>query len=331
MSFWQEKNRWKMLVNSNQAEKILKIWDFQIEKRSIWLWKYGFFLLWIEINKLQINKLTNLEQDLMNLCKKENTLFIQIETFDLNLRVENWEKNNNSALIKGTRGILKNDFQKNIDFKFFKSWYYKKFITPYTAIIDLEKSEEQILSEMKPKGRYNIRLAQKKNIKVDIVDKTDNNIKIFYDLMLETTSRDKFSWNTFSYYKNFLEFIDNSKLLIAYFEEKAIAAWIFIFDKEYSIYYYWASTNESNYRNLMAPYLLQWEAIREAKKIWSMYYDFLWVSSPWEKNSSLAWVTDFKLKLTKDVANVSNSYIRINNKILYKILRVFRFVKSKIT
>jgi lipid II:glycine glycyltransferase (peptidoglycan interpeptide bridge formation enzyme) len=43
-----------------------------------------------------------------------------------------------------------------------RDFYYKKFITPYTAIIDLNLSEDEILSLMKPKGRYNIRLAEKK-------------------------------------------------------------------------------------------------------------------------------------------------------------------------
>ena len=226
--------------------------------------------------------------------------------------------------------FLKNNSQKNIKFKHFKSWFYKKFITPYTAIINLEKTEEEILASMKPKWRYNIHLAEKKWIKVDFVDKTDKNIKIFYDLMIETTSRDKFAWNSLSYYKIFLKEIETSKLVIAYFEDKAIASWIFIFDKELSIYYYWASTNDKKYRNLMAPYLLQWTAIKKAKEIWSKYYDFLWIASPWEKNSSLAWVTDFKLKLTQDIVNVSESYIWIDNKLKYRILNILRWIKSKI-
>ena len=32
----------------------------------------------------------------------------------------------------------------------------------------------------------------------------------------------------------------------------------------------------------------------------SKIYDFLWVATPWEKNSVLSWVTDFKLKLTPE-------------------------------
>lgn len=314
MSFWQEKTRWDMLIRSNQAEKIIFLDNILIEKRSIWFGQYWLFLLWINLEKLK-----DIDKKLTNLCKQESSLFIQLETYNLdNYRQEYIDKNNCP--------------QWNIlsTLKLFKHWYYKKFITPYTAIIDLSKTEAELLSEMKPKWRYNIKLAEKKEIKVIEAKKTDKSIQIFYDLILETTSRDGFSGNNFFYYKTFLDTIENSSLLIAYKDDKAIAAWIFVFDKGVSIYYYWASTNNSEYRNLMAPYLLQWTAIKKAKEIWSKYYDFLWIATPWDINSSLSWVTDFKLKFTKDIVNISDSYIWINNKFLYKLIEFVRKMKGKV-
>jgi len=289
-----------MLINSKQAEKIIIVNWLQIEKRKIALWKFWLFIIWID--EKDIKKVEKNEKKLKDLCKKENCLFIQIET-------------------------LNYSWIKNKKLKWFKNWYYKKFITPYTAIIDLKNEEEDILKEMKPKGRYNIKLAWKKWVEIKEVEKTEDNIKLYYNLMSETTSRNWFAWNNIDYYIKFLDNIDNSKLLLAYFEDKVIAGWIFIFDNELSIYYYWASTSDNKYRNLMAPFLLQWEAIKIAKKSWSKIYDFLWIATPWEKNSSLSWVTDFKMKLTKDKINVSDSYIYINNKIIYfviKLLKKFR-------
>jgi len=300
MSFWQEKNRWNMLIKSKQADKIFEVDNLQIEKRSIGFGQYGLFVLWIEREKSTI-----VDKKLIDLCRQEKSLFIQIETYD----------------IVDSRQVI---VDKN-----YKVWYYKKFITPYTAIIDLSKTEEIILSEMKPKWRYNIKLAEKKEIKVIEVDKSLDNVKIFYDLMMETTSRDWFSWNKLEYYKTFLDTILTSSLLIAYKDDKPIASGIFIFDNEVSIYYYWASTNDREYRNLMAPYLLQWTAIKKAKSIWSKYYDFLWIATPWDGDSSLAWVTDFKLKLTKDVVNVSESYIWVRNMWLYKWICFLRKMKGK--
>jgi lipid II:glycine glycyltransferase (peptidoglycan interpeptide bridge formation enzyme) len=46
---------------------------------------------------------------------------------------------------------------------------------------------------MKPKGRYNIKLSDKKLVECIVVEKTNDNIQDFFNLMYETTSRDKFS------------------------------------------------------------------------------------------------------------------------------------------
>jgi len=288
-----------MLKKSGQVSDYFEVdWIF-VEKRSIWLWEFWLFVLWIE---KEINE--KIFQKLKKLTKKENCLFIQIETI-------NYENNLN---------ILNE--------KILNKWYYKKFITPYTAIINLEKSEEDILANMKPKWRYNIKLARKKWVEVEIVSKTKENIKSYYDLMLETTSRDNFSGNSFEYYKIFLESLEKSKLILAKKDWVVIAWGIFIFDKDVSIYYYWASTSKKEYRNLMAPYLVQWTAIIYAKSIKSKIYDFLWVASPEEKNSSLTWVTDFKKKLTKDIRKVSESYIFVNKKFKYFLINFLRKLKK---
>lgn len=294
MSIWQTKSWQKMLKKSGQVSEFFELNNIFIEKRKVALGEYWLFILWFE-NKLNQKDINNL----IEFCKKEKCLFIQIETLD---------------------------YYKKTEFKInnFKKWYYKKFITPYTSVIDLNQTEDEILSKMKPKWRYNIKLAIKKWIEVKEVEKTDENMKKYYDLMLETTSRDNFNWNTIDYYKTFLNELINTKLLIAYLWDKIIAWWIFAFDKNVSIYYYWASTSDKKYRNMMAPYLLQWTAIKIAKEKWSELYDFLWVSSPWDDNSDLTWVTDFKLKLSRDVRQVSESYIYINKKLKYIFINILR-------
>jgi len=96
------------------------------------------------------------------------------------------------------------------------------------------------------------------------------------------------------------------------------------------LYYYWASTSNKKYRNLMAPYLLQWGAIKIAKKLNNKIYDFLWVSSPGDKSSSLSWVTDFKMKFTSDIREVSKSYIWINKNFKYYIIILLRKIRKSL-
>ena len=304
MSVWQTRNWQEMLKKSGQVSDFFEIGNIFIEKRKVAIGEYGLFAIWID--KLFLND--KIIKKLKLLCKKQKALFIQIEVLDY----ENISNLDN----------LKSLFKNRKESVWFKKWYYKKFITPYTALIDLKLDENDILSAMKPKWRYNISLARKKWISCKIVKKTDENIKKFYDMMVETTNRDKFSWNTFDYYNIFLQKISKSELLLAYKDSEVVSGGIFVFDKNVSIYYYWVSSNK--YRSLMSPYLLQWTAIKYAKSIWGKLYDFLWVASPYDNSSSLSWVTDFKKKLTKDVRHVSESYIFVNKHFKYALIKFLR-------
>jgi lipid II:glycine glycyltransferase (peptidoglycan interpeptide bridge formation enzyme) len=181
---------------------------------------------------------------------------------------------------------------------------------------------------MKPKWRYNIKVAAKKDVIAKIVNKSEQNISDFYSIMNETTSRDNFSWNTLDYYSKFLEIISDSELILAFKDWVAIAGGIFVFWKTEAIYYYWASTSKKEYRNLMAPYAVQFLAIQEAKNRWAKLYDFLWIADPDDKNSELSWVTDFKLKLTKDTRAVSQSFIWINKRFHYTMLVLIKKIKK---
>ncbi len=67
---------------------------------------------------------------------------------DLFLQIEPLED------IQGTGGILNNKTQNRAPFR--------RFIEPVTALLDLTLPEEELLSSFAEKGRYNIRLAQKR-------------------------------------------------------------------------------------------------------------------------------------------------------------------------
>ncbi len=298
MSIWQTKEWSEMLIKSNQAEKVFDIKWIKIEKRKISLWEYWLFIQWLDFN-------IDIKNELIDLCKKESCLFIQIETLNY----------------ANTFEIIQN----------FSAWYYKKFMPYYTVIIDLDKSEDEILSQMKPKWRYNIKLAIKKWIKCKIVEKTEKNINIFYNLVLETIARDSFSWNSLNYYKTFLNNIKESELIFAYKEKEVIASGIFILHDGVALYYYWASSSKKEYRNLMAPYFLQWTAIKEAKRKWCKFYDFLGVMTPWSKDSSLKWVTAFKLKFNKNSIKISDSYIWINKRFKYFLVSILKKIKKLIS
>ena len=161
---------------------------------------------------------------------------------------------------------------------------------PDTSIIDLTLTEDEILSNMHSKWRYNIRLSEKKGVVIHKYTRNDVNLskKIdrFYELTKETNVRDGNSSHAKSYYLDLIsrsaknqENNEESPLITLYIAEhegEEIASIMTLFSKDEAIYLYGASSNHK--RNLMPNHLLQWTAIKDAKNYGSKCYDFYGMS-----------------------------------------------------
>lgn len=146
--------------------------------------------------------------------------------------------------------------------------------SPATRIVDLSLSEEEILAQMHQKGRYNIRVAQKHG--VTITRGTTENIDDFYGLLQSTSKRDVFSISPKSHYTCFLNNLADSYFLIAWHDNKAVAGLLGVRWNGTGYYYYGASDHDR--RNLMAPYLLQWESMKICKEAGCHRYDLLGIA-----------------------------------------------------
>ena len=143
---------------------------------------------------------------------------------------------------------------------------------PRTITIEIQDSEEDILARMKPKCRYNIRLAEKKGVTVRAWD----DVAAFHEMMTVTGGRDGFGVHSKEYYQRAYELFHpkgSCELLVAEYEGKPLASLMVFANGKRAWYVYGASNNEE--RNRMPTYLLQWEAIRWAKARGCAEYD-LW-------------------------------------------------------
>ena len=165
-------------------------------------------------------------------------------------------------------------------------------------IINIAKSETELLAEMKPKTRYNIRLAEKKKVEI-FSTREEKYINDFIRLTNVMASRNGITPHPQNHYRQMLKNIPENilKLYVAKFEEKIIVANLVIFFGDTCIYLHGASDDE--YRNVMAPYLLQWQQICDAKKAGCTKYDFGGIALK-EKKSSWQGITKFKLGFSPD-------------------------------
>ena len=202
-----------------------------------------------------------------------------------------------------------------------------------TLILDLIKSEDELLVSMHSKTRYNIRLAEKKGIEI----KQEKNVDIFWKLNKQTTDRDEFKSHDKEYYESMLE-MDICYQLTAYFEDEPIASNILIIYKNACTYLHGSSGDK--HRNLMAPYLLQWKAMQLAKEKDCHYYDF-WGVAPmldeekvkttcfnnfcWTVDHKWTGVTRFKVGFGGVVKKYPQAFDIILQKNKY---RLYKFIKK---
>jgi lipid II:glycine glycyltransferase (peptidoglycan interpeptide bridge formation enzyme) len=142
-----------------------------------------------------------------------------------------------------------------------------------TFVVDISKNEEVLLAEMKPKVRYNVRLAEKRGVRVFASD-DEKYRKAFVNLVTGTADRKGIVPHPRAYYEKMLEILldDTAALFVAEHEGDILGANLMIFHGDTATYLHGGSGYVK--REYMAPFLLQWEAIREATRRGCTRYDF---------------------------------------------------------
>lgn len=197
-----------------------------------------------------------------------------------------------------------------------------------TLIFDLTPSEDQMLEHMHSKTRYNIRLAERK----EVVVKREKNIDIFWQLNEETTDRDTFKSHDKAYYEQFLA-MPMCEQFTAYVGDTPLASILTVLCDGVMTYVHGASANA--HRQVMAPYLLQWRAMQYAKENGAVHYDF-WGISPmypegqsmnetcyngycWDVTHPWTGITRFKVGFGGDVVTYPDAQDVILRPIIYRL------------
>jgi len=222
--------------------------------------------------------------------------------------------------------ILNPKFQtKNKKYKIQKSPH--PLFPDWTQILDISKSEEELLKNMHQKTRYNIKLAQKKGVVVK-EDSSNNGFKIFSKLYFETCKRQGYFGHNLKYHQIVWKNLKNkiAHILIAYYQDKPLAAYQIWIYKNIAYYTYGGSSEK--YRNFMGANLLMWEAIKLAKNLGAEKFD-MWGSLPpnYQKNHSWAGFTRFKQGYGGKFVEMIGSFDLVINPFFYKIYNLLYFIR----
>ena len=189
-----------------------------------------------------------------------------------------------------------------------------------TVMIDLSASEDEMLARMKQKTRYNVRLANKKGVRVRVGSKDD--LPMLYKMYAETSLRDGFVIRDEGYYRTVWQTFMVSKSptcepLTAEVDGEPVAA-IFVFYFAGRAYYLYGMSRQAH-REKMPNYLLQWEAMRRAKAMGCLMYDLWGAPDEFNEDDSLWSVFRFKEGLGGEVVRTLGAWDYTPRPLWYKM------------
>ena len=209
-----------------------------------------------------------------------------------------------------------------------------------TVLIDLNPTEDELLARMKQKTRYNIRLAEKKDVVFRVGTLAD--LGMLYNMYAETSVRDGFVIRDEEYYRTVWEtfmpkanspissslapslqsLITNYELpsaepLMAEVDGEPVAA-IFVFYFASRAYYVYGMSRDKH-REKMPTYLLQWEAMKRAKVQGCTMYDLWGAPEVFDESDSMWGVYRFKEGLGGKVIRTLGAWDFAPNPLWYKM------------
>lgn len=231
-------------------------------------------------------------------------------------------KRHNAIYIQFEPNVTNTASKKNPNDKALVPSHHPLF-TKYTFVLDLTKSEDELLKAMHPKTRYNIRLAEKHDVKIQ-EDNSDTAFGKYLQLEKETTERQKFYAHSPLYHKTMWRIMKEAgiaHLFTASFQGETLAAWIiFVHD---GVMYYPYGASSRNHREVMAPNLLLWELAKWGKEKKYTAFDLWGAMGPTpDENDPWYGFHRFKTGYNPDYVTFIGSYDLILRPFLYSLYRI---------
>lgn len=161
-----------------------------------------------------------------------------------------------------------------------------------TLHTDLRHSDDELLAAMKPKTRYNIRLAEKRGVRVRVAAPIgDDDAQLLYAMYAETAQRDGFIIREAAYYFDAWRALDGVAF-IAEREDQTLGALVLLCFADRAWYFYGMSRSAG--REHMPNHLLQWTALRWARDRGYTTYDWWGAPDALDESDRLWGVYRFK-------------------------------------
>lgn len=196
-----------------------------------------------------------------------------------------------------------------------------------TVVLDLSKSEEELLADMRSKHRQYIRKAQKNG--VEIRQGSEDDLDAFCKIIEDIAKERGYVLHSREYYKKVWELFSEqgtAKLFIAEKSNEVVGSYLIIFSEVNAYEMYGGCNQEGN--QLLANYLMKWESIKYCKHAGKKFYD------QWGAEFKYPGLVQFKEGFGGEVVEFPPQYTFVYDKLgytLYKALNKLNEWRQKVS
>ncbi|HEX8923209.1 MAG TPA: peptidoglycan bridge formation glycyltransferase FemA/FemB family protein [Patescibacteria group bacterium] len=194
---------------------------------------------------------------------------------------------------------------------------------PYSYVINLDKTEDELLQQMHAKTRYNVKVANRHDVRV-IEKTTDDGFEIYLKLLFDTTKRQGFYLHSEKYHRDLWQILKKTgipHIMLATYNGEALAAFMLFTLKDRLFYPYGASLD--THREVMAPTLLMWESIKFGRSLGLKSFDMWGSLGPHAKDTEQGFgFHRFKQGYGGTLVQFVGTYDLVINEPLYKIYNI---------
>lgn len=209
----------------------------------------------------------------------------------------------------------KGDWQKTISIQPEQTW-----------MTNLSISQGELLDRTHKKTRYNIKLAERAGIEIHF---DMHEVETVWPLFEQTATRGRFHLHNKTHYTRLLETIPFSFFATAWQDGRPIAANIMIDFAGVRTYLHGASSYE--HRALMAPHLLHWELIKNAKAKGLRFYDWWGVSPIDQSHHSWSGISRFKRSFPGQDVIYPGTYDLVQKSFWYTLYQLARKMRRNMS
>ena len=208
----------------------------------------------------------------------------------------------------------------------------KPLFTKYNFVLDLSPTEEELLMKFHQKTRYNIKVAHKKGVKVEVRDDQEG-LQTYLKLYFETTKRQGYFGHNENYHTKVFETFSKTgqvKFVIASYNNIPLTAWMLLIFRDKLYYPYGGSSHL--HRDVMSSNLVAWEAIKLGKSLGLSEFD-MWGALGPEADPKDSWYGFHKFKMGyggRLVEYLGSFDLVENGPLYYAFNSVDKFTKVKV-